>query len=238
MRVLVVEDDPAALREHVRVLRRHGLAVDGERTVRAGSAALGRADYDALVVRRRLADGDGIALTHDLGDHVAIVVVTAGSAVAERLDLLLAGVDECIVPPVGADELALRLGKAILRRTGAPSRVRLGRVLIDRIRREVSLDGAAVDLTARQMCVLDHLVAHRHRIVSAEELLEHCWDERSDMFSNPVPSQVTRLRRKLAGAVDIVWSGGTGYLLQVVKPRPQDDPPTPSAPCTGSRPWL
>ncbi|HEX7133423.1 MAG TPA: response regulator transcription factor [Iamia sp.] len=236
MRVLVVEDDPAALREHVRALRRLGLAVDGERTVRAGGRALADVPYDALVVRRRLADGDGMALAHELGDHVAVVVLTSGP-VGERLDLLLAGVDDCIAPPVGTQELALRLGKAMLRRTGSPSRVRIGRVLVDRIRREVSLDGAPVALTARQMCVLDHLVAHRHRVVSLEELLEHCWDERSDMFSNPVPSQITRLRSKLAGAIDIVWTGGAGYLLHVVEEEPTSARGEPDA-CGGTRPWL
>jgi DNA-binding response OmpR family regulator len=122
----------------------------------------------------------------------------------------------------------------MLRRTASPSRVRLGRVLVDRIRREVSLDGEPVELTARQMCVLDHLVAHRHRVVSPEELLEHCWDERSDMFSNPVPSQITRLRSKLAGAIDIAWTGGAGYLIEVV-----EDATVRSEPdaCGGQRPW-
>jgi DNA-binding response OmpR family regulator len=216
VRVLVVEDEPASLREHVRWLRRLGLAVDGVRTVRAGTKALSEVPYDALVVRRRLADGDGMVLARDIGEHVAVVALTAGPAPAERLDLLLSGVDDCLTSPVSTEELALRLCKAMLRRTDEPSRVRLGRVLVDRIRREVKLDGAPLDLTARQMCVLDHLVAHRHRVVSPEELLEHCWDERTDMFSNPVPSQITRLRAKLAGAVDIVWTGGTGYLVQVV----------------------
>lgn len=233
MRVLVVEDDPAALREHVRALRRLGLAVDGERTVRTGGRALAEVPYDALVVRRRLADGDGMALAHEVGDHVAVVVLTNGP-MAERLDLLLAGVDDCIPAPVDTRELTLRLTKAMLRRTGAPSRVRIGRVLVDRIRREVSIDGVAVTLTARQMCVLDHLVAHRHRIVSPEELLEHCWDERSDMFSNPVPSQITRLRSKLSGAVDIVWTGGAGYLLEASE---EDASPTEPDAC-GPRPWL
>ena len=234
MRVLVVEDDPALLRDHVRALRRRGLAADGVRTVRSGAQALSEVAYDALIVRRRLADGDGMVLTHEVRDHVAVVVLTAGPGVAERLDLLLAGVDDCIAPPVGTEELALRLGKAILRRTGARSRVRLGRVLVDRIRREVSLDGIPVDLTARQMCVLEHLVANRHRVVTAEELLEHCWDERTDMFSNPVPSQITRLRSKLGGAVDIAWTGGAGYLLEVgVEPAPTG---SRSAPCSGCRP--
>jgi DNA-binding response OmpR family regulator len=216
VRVLVVEDDPASLREHVRALRRLSLAVDGERTVRAGLRALSEVAYDALIVRRRLADGDGMALAHEVGDGVAVVVLTAGPSVVERVDLLLTGVDDCIPPPVGTEELALRLSKAILRRTGAPARVRLGRVVVDRIRRDARLDGVALDLTARQMCVLDHLVAHLHRVVTPEELLEHCWDERSDMFSNPVPSQITRLRAKLAGAVEVAWTGGAGYLLQVV----------------------
>ena len=223
-----------ALREHVRALRRLGLAVDGERTVRAGGRALAEVSYDALIVRRRLADGDGMALAHEVGDHVAVIVLTTGP-VAERLDLLLAGVDDCILDPVDIRELALRLIKAMLRRTGSRSRVRIGRVLVDRIRREVSIDGTPVDLTARQMCVLDHLVAHRHRVVPPEELLEHCWDERSDMFSNPVPSQITRLRSKLAGAVDIVWTGGAGYLLEVA----EEEAPASSEPdACGPRPWL
>lgn len=214
MRVLVVDDEPSALRLHVHELRTRGLAVDGRRTVRAASAACREVPYDALVVRRKLVDGDGMTVVGLVEAPVAVVVVAATDTTKERLELLGLGIDDCISPPVDVEELALRLCKALARRAGSPARVRIGPVVLDRARREVTVGDDALELTPRQMCVLEHLIVHRHRVVGSEELLVHCWDDRVDPFSNPVPSQITRLRSKLAGALDIAWTGGFGYLVR------------------------
>lgn len=217
MRVLVVEDDPATLRLHVKVLRAYGLAVDGLRTQRAAADALADVPYDAAVLSRHLADGDGLGLLPGLGPEAAVVVVTAPDAAEQRWEALEAGADDCLTPPFAADELALRLCKAIVRRTEpSSSPVRLGRVVFDRARRTITVDGVEVRTTKTELCVLDHLVAHRHRVVGAEELLEHCWDSRRDMFSNPLPSQINRLRVRFADHLRIRWTDKGGYLLEPI----------------------
>lgn len=215
MRVLVVEDDPATLRLHVKVLRTYGLAVDGVRTRRAAAEALQDVAYDGAVLSRHLADGDGLELLSRLGPEAAIVVVTAPGADAQRREALEAGADDCLTPPFSPDELALRLCKAIVRRTEPSSApIRLGRVVFDRARRTITVDGETIRTTKTELCVLDHLIAHRHRVVGAEELLEHCWDSRRDIFSNPLPSQINRLRALFADHLRIRWTDKGGYLIE------------------------
>ncbi|HEV7722650.1 MAG TPA: response regulator transcription factor [Iamia sp.] len=215
MRVLVVEDDPATLRLHVKVLRAYGLAVDGVRTARAAAEVLQDVPYDGAVLSRRLADGDGLALLPRLGPEAAVVVVTERGDAEQRREGLEAGADDCLTPPFAPDELALRMCKAIVRRTETSSSpVRMGRVVIDRARRTITVDGETVHTTKTELCVLDHLVAHRHRVVGSEELLEHCWDSRRDLFSNPLPSQINRLRARFADHLRIRWTDKGGYLVE------------------------
>jgi DNA-binding response OmpR family regulator len=215
MRVLVVEDDPATLRLHVKVLRAYGLAVDGVRTLRAAVEVLQDVPYDGAVLSRHLIDGDGVGLLPMLAADAAVVVITTPGAAEQRREALEAGADDCLTPPFAPDELALRMCKAIVRRTEPTSSpVRLGRVVFDRARRVITIDGEAVKTTKTELCVLDHLVAHRHRVVGAEELLEHCWDSRRDMFSNPLPSQINRLRARFADHLRIRWTDKGGYLVE------------------------
>lgn len=219
------------LRAWVGRLHEFGLAVDPARTGADATVALGKHAYDAAVVSQDLADGDGLALVPSVGAEVAVVGVTNEDSGDRRVALIADGADDCITPPFDVDELCLRVCRALVRRT-EPSMgavVGLGRVVVDRVTRRVVLDGGEVHLTPTEMCVLDHLVAHRHRLVTVEELFAHCWDARAGLFSNPVPSQVSRLRRKLAGGVRIVWSGPGGYRLEVADPtgpaRPSGHPP-------------
>lgn len=218
MRVLVVAA-PSAGRGLVEGLRRAGLATDGRDDVPSAEEALRVTGYDAVVVQADLPVVDGLALAGVAGPGVAVIVMGADVV------LLGLGSEGATAPPViedqvdldvDVDELALRIRKAVLRRTGAPARVRLGRMRIDRLRGEVTIDGHAVRLSRQPMAVLDHIVAHRDRLVSSEEIFEHCWDERTDMLSDPVYTQVTRLRRALAGVVQIVRVPRVGYRLQVV----------------------
>ncbi len=225
MRILVVQRTPAVLREWTRRLRAYGLAVDGARTGTGAMVMVDEHAYDAVVLAQDLADGDGFDLVPSLGGEVAVVGVTDEDAGHRRSALIAQGADDCITPPFDVDELCLRVCRALVRRTeGAPGGVVvLGRVVVERVTRRVTLDGRELDLTPTEMCVLDHLVAHRHRLVTTEELFAHCWDAGAGIFSNPVPSQIRRLRQKLAAGLLITWSGQRGYLLEA----PATEAPAP-----------
>lgn len=186
--------------------------------MRDARSALADVDYDCLVVDRLVPDGDAMGLVREVceaSDRPSVLVLSALGAPDERVEGLARGADDYVPKPVRLEELALRVRRLLVRGRSPTRRVELGRVVIDPARREVYVDGALVRLTARQYGVLDYLMANRHRMVTTEELLEHCWDRNRHLFSNPLHSQISRLRGRFRGVLLIESVRGEGYVLRV-----------------------
>lgn len=219
MRLLLLEDDPELRAPYARRLRAEGHAVDEVDTLGRARLALMDVDYDCLVFDRLVPDGDSLELVselHDGPDWTPILLLSALGDGEERVRGLRAGADDYVAKPVRLDELALRVTNLAVRAT-SPSMapVQLGRVTIDRARRTAAIDDEPVRLTPMQYSVLDHLVAHRDRMVTTEELLEHCWDASRHLFANPLHSQITRLRSAFRGSLQFCSVRGQGYVLRV-----------------------
>lgn len=218
VRLLVLEDDARLCRAYARRLRDDGHAVDEVCSIGEARAALADVEYDCLVFDRLVPDGDAMGLVDELCGHAegpSVLVLSALGAPDQRVEGLARGADDYVGKPVRLEELALRVRKLLSRGPSPTRRVHLGRVAIDPARREVYVDGLLVRLTARQYGVLDYLAANRHRMVTTEELLEHCWDRNRPLFSNPLHSQISRLRRLFKGVLSIESVRGEGYLLRV-----------------------
>lgn len=222
MRLLLLEDDTPLSVSYSRRLRTEGYAVDEVKTLSDARAALRDADYDCLVLDRLVPDGDALELVADVGDEPdrAPVLVVSGAldASQHRVEGLEAGADDYIPKPVRLDELVIRVRRLTARATPGASPlapISLGRVHLDWRRRDVLLDGERVHLTPTQYAVFEYLAVHRDRLVPVEELLEHCWDRHRDAFANPVHSQITRLRKIFAGALQFESVRGTGYAIRV-----------------------
>lgn len=218
MRLLVLEDDVRLCQAYARRLRDEGHAVDEVGSIGEARLALADVDYDCVVFDRLVPDGDAIALVDEVcdgGDGPSVLVLSALGAPDERVEGLTRGADDYVPKPVRLEELALRVRRLLVRGPPPVRQVELGRVVIDPARREVRVDGSPVRLTARQYAVLEYLVVNRHRMVTTEELLEHCWDRNRALFSNPLHSQVSRLRRAFRGLLRIESVRGEGYLLQM-----------------------
>lgn len=214
---MLVAAPSAAAGGQVDALRRAAMAVD----VAAGPDEVARAlevvPYDAVVAGSDLFAGHLREVRATVGPAAALVVVTSEPSPDERIAALADGADDAVAPDVGAPELVLRVAKAVVRRTATDrGPLHLGRVVVDRSRRTAELDGEPAPLTRRQLCVLLYLAGHLDRLVPTDELLEHCWDRRRDEFSNPLPTQVTRLRGVFAGALEVPWIDRGGYRLVVV----------------------
>lgn len=226
VRVLLLEDDPFLRRSFMRRLRSAGFEVDVASTLAEARQAVRRLTYDCLVLDRLVPDGDAIVLAAELSalaGRAPVIVLSALGDASQRVEGLLAGVDDYLAKPVSLEELVERVRKMVELAPSAAAAdldplVQVGSVVFDRLRREVSVAGRPVHLTPRQLAVLEYLMLHAGQLVRVEEVLEHCWDGGRSLFSNPLTSQVTRLRAIFRGSLRIEAVRGAGYLLEPAGP--------------------
>ncbi len=215
MRVLVVEDDEELAEAIGTGLRRAQMAVD---VVYDGDAALERAagvDYDVVVLDRDLPRVPGDEVFRRLvaaGGRVRVLMLTAAASVDDRVDGLGLGADDYLGKPFAFAELVARI-RALGRRAqpALPPVLEAGDLTLDTARRAAWRDGRRLDLSPKELAVLELLLAARGRVVSAEELLERVWDEAADPFSTSVKVTVSRLRAKLGEPPVIETVPRAGY---------------------------
>lgn len=218
MRVLVVEDERLLADAIADGLRRHAVAVD---VAYDGAAALDRAtvnDYDVTVLDRDLPkiSGDDVcrALITSKRD-TRILMLTAATAVVDRVAGLGLGADDYLIKPFAFDELVARV-QALGRRARPatpPVLVRNG-IRLDPHQRTVSRDGNPVSLSRKEFAVLAELLRADGGVVSAEQLLEKAWDEHIDPFTGVVRYTIMMVRRKLGEPSVIDTEPGAGYRLR------------------------
>jgi len=220
MRLLVVEDDARLSEVLVDNLQKSGFAADAVHCARQAHGVLRDIAYDAVILDRGLPDGDGIALLKQIrtgGSDVPILILTARDAIEDRVEGLDHGADDYLVKPFATEELVSRL-KALLRRPGGAlgSRLVAGNVTLDTIGRDILISNQPVELSRREISVLEHLMRRLGRVVPKELLEEKLYGFGEELESNAVPVHVHHLRRKLeqAGATARVHTvRGVGYLL-------------------------
>lgn len=201
MRVLVAEDHAILARTIGAGLRREGMAVD---VVEDGADALEHlavTRYDVVVLDRDLpaVHGDEVCrLIVTDHPHTRVVMLTAASTVAERVEGLGLGADDYLPKPFDFSELVARI-RALGRRCApaVPPVLVSGDLVLDTGRRAASRGGHRLDLSPKEFAVLECLLAAGGRLVSAEELLERVWDEAADPFTTAVKTTIRRLRAKL-----------------------------------------
>jgi len=201
MRVLVVEDFEVLATAIGTGLRREGMAVD---VALDGDDALERlavTRFDVVVLDRDLpgTHGDEVCRTIVAGGAGSrVLMLTAASAVRERVAGLGLGADDYLPKPFDFAELVARV-RALGRRSAAavPPVLEGGGITLDPGRRVVFRDGRRLELSPKEFAVLECLLAAAGRVVSAEELLERAWDEAADPFTTAVKSTVRRLRTRL-----------------------------------------
>ncbi len=235
--LLVVEDDPQLRGALLRALRDKGHAVATAPTGMAGLDAAVTRRPDLVVLDLGLPDVDGAQVLRMLRavSDVPVIVATARDEEPEMVAALGDGADDYIVKPFGAAQLDARV-KAVLRRLGAAAAeepLRVGGLTVDPAAREVTLDGAAVDLTPREFDLLAHLARRAGQVVSRRELLAEVWHQPLGGADKTVDVHLSWLRRKLGETAQ-----APRYLHTVrtvgVKLAAPDAPPAPTATATAT----
>ena len=223
MKILLIEDDPAAAANF-----RDGLAPEGHEVQvaedgRTGLLAAASADFDVLVIDRLLPGLDGLAVLQMLrgaGIQTPALFLTALGSLDDRLAGLRAGGDDYMVKPYAISELAARL-IALSRRARTPTRparLRLADLELDRTTRTFWRAGQKIELKPREYEVLEYLFRHRGEVVTKTMLLEDVWGFHFTPQASLVEAQISRLRAKIDQGFSpqlIHTYRGAGYKLDV-----------------------
>jgi DNA-binding response OmpR family regulator len=217
MRVLIAEDHQELAETVATGLRREGMAVD---VALDGIAALERAavyDYDVIVLDRDLPrlHGDRVCERLASGDGRArVLMLTASAGIEDRVAGLSLGADDYLPKPFAFAELVARI-RALARRAqpSLPPVLVSGDLQLDPGARTARRAGRRLELSLKELAVLELLLAARGSVVSSEDLLARGWDEAADPFSNVVKVTISRLRRKLGEPPLIETVPGAGYRI-------------------------
>lgn len=199
-------------------LKKIGHAVDWEQDGIIAAELLAVQAYDLVILDLSLPGQDGLSVLRQMRARrlaTPVLVLTARSAVDERIGALDLGADDYLIKPFDYGELEAR-ARALLRRSaGQPDNMlRVGPLVIDRAGRVATVGDRPLNLTRRELTVLEILAARPERIIPKEELVEQLFNFDQEASLNAVEQFVARLRRKLADApIEIRTLRGLGYQL-------------------------
>ena len=218
MRILLAEDDALlgeAIAEH---LRSGAHAVDWVTDGMAADSALLAHSFDLVILDLglpRLLGREVLVRLRSRGATTPVLIVTAADAIADRVAGLDAGADDYLVKPFALAELEARV-RALIRRSHGRDRNLLvqGALAFDTAARTATVSGEVLDLSARELAVLELLLLRSGRVIAKEQFVEHLCGWGQDVTSNAIEVYVHRLRRKLEPAgVHVQTVRGLGYYL-------------------------
>lgn len=219
MRILLVEDEDEMADLLKSALGRHNIVVDHAPSLEfAREASLGTS-HDAVLLDRKLPDGEGLSLIphlRRLHPAIPVIVLSALSSLDSRLTGLDGGADDYLPKPFSIDELLARL-RAVMRRPAqmATTSLAVGNVSFEPEHSQVKINGEPIDLPRRELLALEALIRRAGRTVSRDTLEQAVYGFDDDIASNALDAHLSRLRRKLAaGGVEIHAIRGIGYLLR------------------------
>jgi two-component system OmpR family response regulator len=201
VKILLVEDEAKIAAFVKKGLAENGFAVDHTRNGDEGYELATTREYDAIVLDIMLPGRDGLSILNQLrGRKIStpVILLTARSALSERLDGLNRGADDYLTKPFYIEELIARLHALIRRAAGKEQSIlTLGHVSVNLIERTVTADGEAIELTTREYALLTYLMRSPGRVLTRTQICEHVWDYHFDPGTNLVDVCVQRVRKKI-----------------------------------------
>jgi two-component system OmpR family response regulator len=221
MRILIAEDDPILAGGLKCALQQSGYAVDWVKNGAEADAALSTNEFDLLILDISLPKLSGFEVLKRLrarNSHLPVLLLTALDSVKDRVRGLDAGADDYLAKPFQLAELEAR-ARALTRRgmSGAPTLIKHGPLSFDQVGRVAELDGERLELSARELSILELFLRRPGRLVRKDMLVEHLCEWGEEVSTNAIEVYVHRLRKKLEpGGVKISTVRGVGYCLEAV----------------------
>lgn len=222
---LVVEDDDGARLLLVKSLEREGFSPLQAANVHEATEMLERHPVSIVLLDLGLPDGSGLEFLRarrDAGDQTPVIIVSGWGDSADKVAGLRLGADDYLAKPFSFAELAARL-RALVRRgpVERPAVLQVGDLVLDPAAQQVSRDGTAIDLSAKEFALLSAFMRRPGRVLSRLQLLEHAWDMEYENRSNIVDVYVRYLRDKVDrpfGVESIETVRGVGYRMREPSP--------------------
>ena len=222
MHVLLIEDDTEAARFLVKGLRESGFSVEHAADGRTGLAQALAGAFDVIITDRMLPHLDGLAVIAALRAKAVatpVLVLSALGGVDDRVRGLKAGGDDYLTKPFAFAELLARIEALLRRHAGSAhtTRLKVEDLELDLLARRVTRGGRELDLTARELKLLEYLMRRAGQVVTRTMLLEGVWDLHFDPQSNLIDVHISRLRQAIDRGSDhalIHTVRGTGYVLR------------------------
>jgi two-component system, OmpR family, response regulator len=221
LRILIVEDDEVLSDGLCHSMRHSGHAVDCVGNGKDALHILQGELYDLVVLDLGLPKLDGFSVLRQLRAHnqnVPVIILTARDGVDDRVKGLDLGADDYMTKPFSLPELEARV-RALLRRgqCGANPHISYGPLAYDSVGHRVTLNGERLELTSREIGVLEILLTRAGRVVSKEQLIEHLYSYAEEVSSNAIEVYIHRVRKKIESAgVTIRTIRGLGYLMDKI----------------------
>lgn len=216
VRLLLVDDHPELVELVRRAFVADGHLVRTANTAAAADEALADEPFDVIVLDLGLPDGSGLDVCRRLrsaGLPTPILMLTAQTAVDQRVESLDSGADDFLGKPFAIAELKARV-RALGRRLALPTALAWvqGHRSLDFARRKALVAGTEVPLTAKEWSILEVLFLSQGRVVSRARLIEEVWGHEGDSAGSSLEVLVNRIRKKL-GAELVRTVRGEGYAI-------------------------
>jgi two-component system, OmpR family, response regulator len=221
MRILIAEDDQVLADGLLRALRAAGYAVDHVGNGSEADAALAAQTFDLLILDLGLPRLHGFEVLRNLrarGNSMPVLILTAADSVEQRVKGLDLGADDHMAKPFALQELEARVRALSRRGLGTASTIlKHGPLSFDTTGRVAYLNEQLVELSARELGLLEVLLQRAGRLVSKEQLVERLCEWGDEVSNNAIEVYVHRLRKKIEqGPVRIATVRGLGYCLEKI----------------------
>jgi DNA-binding response OmpR family regulator len=221
MRLLIVEDDDIVADAISRGLSAEKYSVHRVSSAEAAQSAMATEEFALAVIDVGLPGADGLTFVRRLrsgGNTLPTLILTARCTLNDKVKALDLGADDFLSKPFEPAELAARCRALMRRSSGAlDGIIKLNRMSVDLKGKRLSIDGAEVELTAREWLLLECLVRRTGQIVPKERVQQALAGPEQDLTANAVEVVVSRLRAKISNAAVIRSLRGLGYRLEETK---------------------
>ncbi len=219
MRLLLVEDESQIAQPLKAALEKEGFAVDSVEDGGTGYQQATIYEYDCIILDLNLPEMDGIEVANKLRkekNNIPILMLTARSSPQEIWQGFESGTDDYLTKPFDYKELLYRV-RALIKRNSVnhDDHLEFDGIELFPKSKKVTVKGKEITLNNKEFGILEYLMRNIGNVVSAEDLLEHVWDEEIDQFTQTVRTNIKTLRQKIDPEKKLIMTiRGNGYIIK------------------------